>query len=194
MDQASLPSVRARTATEWAKTEHAAEQPAIDARVQAIDVAIESLKSAGVSAGGPRFGTLVHAVLADMPLAANADLIARIAAGHGRVVAATDDEVAAAAQVAAGVAAHPLWHRARQADAAGQCYRETPVTLRLGDTVIEGNVDLAFVEGDEVMVVDFKTDRDLEGALDTYRLQVQAYAAAVGTAMGKKARGVLLRV
>jgi ATP-dependent exoDNAse (exonuclease V) beta subunit len=59
---------------------------------------------------------------------------------------------------------------------------------------VEGNVDLAYVTDDEVVVVDFKTDRELDGALETYRRQVQIYAAAVGQALGKRARAVLMRV
>jgi ATP-dependent exoDNAse (exonuclease V) beta subunit len=45
-----------------------------------------------------------------------------------------------------------------------------------------------------VVVVDFKTDRELDGPLETYRRQVQAYASAVGAALGKRARAVLMRV
>lgn len=77
----------------------------------------------------------------------------------------------------------------------GACYRETPVTWRLETgAIVEGNVDLAYVAGAEVVVVDFKTDRELEGAIDRYRRQVQIYAVAVGSALGRPARGVLMRV
>jgi ATP-dependent exoDNAse (exonuclease V) beta subunit len=59
---------------------------------------------------------------------------------------------------------------------------------------VEGNVDLAYVDGDEVVVVDFKTDRELDGALENYRRQVQVYAAAIGTALQRPARAVLMRI
>jgi ATP-dependent exoDNAse (exonuclease V) beta subunit len=158
-------------------------------------VTIESAVAGGSRPGGARFGTLVHAVLADMPLAADADVVARLAEGHGRVLAATGDEVNAVKEVARAVSRHAVWRDAIRAEETGLCYRETPVTLRVdADTLIEGNVDLAFVSGDEIVVVDFKTDRELDGALDVYTRQVQTYAAAVAEAMGKKARGVLLRV
>jgi ATP-dependent exoDNAse (exonuclease V) beta subunit len=130
-----------------------------------------------------------------MPLAADANVVARLAESHGRVLAASEEEVAAAREVADAVSRHAVWREAMRADAERLCYRETPVTLRVDDgTLIEGNVDLAFVSGDEVIVVDFKTDRELDGALDVYTRQVQTYAAAIGAAMGKKPRGVLLRV
>jgi ATP-dependent exoDNAse (exonuclease V) beta subunit len=70
-----------------------------------------------------------------------------------------------------------------------------PVTWSLPDlAIIEGYVDLAYVSGAEVVVVDFKTDRELDEALETYRRQVQIYAAAVGSALGRRPRAILMRV
>jgi len=43
-------------------------------------------------------------------------------------------------------------------------------------------------------VVDFKTDRELDGALDRYQRQVRIYAAAVAAATGRPTRAVLMRV
>jgi ATP-dependent exoDNAse (exonuclease V) beta subunit len=191
VDHAKVPSIRVLTATEWVKSGSGDWGLGIDA----IGVSVESARAGASRPGGKRLGTLVHAVLADMPLDADARIVARLAEGHGRVLAATDDEVAAVKEVVDVVARHPVWQAAAKAGSEGLCYRETPVTLRIDDqTLVEGNVDLAFVAGDEVVVVDFKTDRELEGALDVYTRQVQTYAAAVGAALGKKSRGVLLRV
>ncbi len=198
VEQGSAPSVRVLTATEWVKRGTGDQGSGIGDRgsgIREIDVSVESALTGSERPAGKRFGTLVHAVLADMPLVADVEVVAGLAEGHGRVLAATDEEVAAAKAVAGAVSRHPVWRAAGRADAARLCYRETPITLRVdGGTLIEGHVDLAFVSGDEVIVVDFKTDRELEGALDEYTRQVQTYAAAVGAAMGKKARGVLLRV
>jgi ATP-dependent exoDNAse (exonuclease V) beta subunit len=197
VDEASKPSIRVMTATEWVRTAgiNQGTKGSRDQGITGIDVTIESAVAGGSRPGGARFGTLVHAVLADMPLAADADVVARLAEGHGRVLAATGDEVNAVKEVARAVSRHAVWRDAIRAEETGLCYRETPVTLRVdADTLIEGNVDLAFVSGDEIVVVDFKTDRELDGALDVYTRQVQTYAAAVAEAMGKKARGVLLRV
>ena len=84
---------------------------------------------------------------------------------------------------------------AARAEAAGQCYRETPITWRLADgAIVEGIVDLAYVTDEGMLVVDFKSDREMDGAVDRYRRQVQIYAAAVGTALNRPARGVLMRV
>jgi ATP-dependent exoDNAse (exonuclease V) beta subunit len=134
-----------------------------------------------------------------MPLtvdaAGAAGAISSLAEAHGRVFGATAAEVDAARVAAEAAARHAVMREAAQADARGACYRETPVTWRLEDgTLVEGNVDLAYLTGDEVVIVDFKTDRELEGSLDRYRRQVQVYAAAVGTSMGRPSRGVILKV
>jgi ATP-dependent exoDNAse (exonuclease V) beta subunit len=44
------------------------------------------------------------------------------------------------------------------------------------------------------VVVDFKTDRELENATDRYQRQVRIYAAAIAAATGQPARAVLMRV
>ena len=44
------------------------------------------------------------------------------------------------------------------------------------------------------VVVDFKTDRELEGELERYRRQVRIYAAAIGQATGKPVRAVLMQI
>jgi len=135
-------------------------------------------------------------VLAAVPLdPANDEAMTRLAEAHGRVLGATDDEIASAAGVVRRVLQHPVLAGAARAAAQDRCYRETPVTLRLeSGALVEGNVDLAYVEHDEIVVVDFKTDRELEGAVETYRRQVQVYAAAIGAALKRPARAVLMRV
>jgi ATP-dependent exoDNAse (exonuclease V) beta subunit len=138
----------------------------------------------------------VHALLADVPLAqADAEIVARLADAHGRVLGADAAEIAAAAEAVRRVLQHPVMRDAARAAEQGLCYRETPVTWQLATGgIVEGNVDLAYVTDEGVLVVDFKTDRELDGSLDQYRRQVQIYAAAVGSALGRPARGVLMRV
>jgi len=146
--------------------------------------------------GGARFGSLVHALLADMPLTgANDQLLATLAAAHGRLLDAEPDEIAAARATVQNVLAHPVLESAARASTAGRCYRETPVTLRTSSgTLVEGTVDLAFDDGREFVVVDFKTDRELDGARERYQQQVQIYARAIATAMGRPVRAVLMRI
>jgi len=161
-----------------------------------IDVRIEDIAGDTVRPGGARFGTLVHALLADVPLTRPDDrVVDRLAAAHGRVLGAEPEEIDAATHVVRRALEHPLFVDAARAAQQGRCYRETPVTLRLESGVlIEGNVDLAYDAGGQVVVIDFKTDRELEGALDTYRRQVQIYAHAIAVATGRPTRGVLMKV
>ena len=185
---AQAPSVVVKTATEAA----IAEVPLTNV----VDVEIERVGHGGERPGGIRFGTLVHAMLADVPLSSTAsEVVAHLAAAHGRVLGAEPSEMAAARQVVEEVLAHPLLGAAARAADQGRCYRETPVTLRLEDgALVEGNVDLAYERDGAMVVIDFKTDRELEGALDKYRRQVQIYASAVATATGRPVRAVLMRI
>jgi ATP-dependent exoDNAse (exonuclease V) beta subunit len=79
--------------------------------------------------------------------------------------------------------------------AQGGCRRETPITLTLGDgTLVEGVLDLAFLEKDAWTVVDFKTDREIERELEHYKRQVGLYALAIERATARPCDGVLMRV
>jgi ATP-dependent helicase/nuclease subunit A len=161
-----------------------------------IEVAVESVPAAESRPAGTRFGTLVHALLADLPLdLPSAAIAARLADAHGRVLGAESTEVAAANDLVSHVLAHPVLRAAAAAAAIGRCHREIPVTLRLDNgTIVEGHVDLVFEDAAGFVIVDFKTDRELEGGLERYRRQVQIYAEAIRLATGKPARGILMRV
>ena len=159
----------------------------------APEVAVIELARAALRPSGARFGSLVHAVLATVPLDEPA-AAEETAVLHGRLLGATDAEVAAAATAATATLRHPLLDRARAALARGECRRETPVAALDGGTLVEGVVDLAFRESGQWTVVDFKTDRELEEALDVYRRQVALYAALVARATGERATPVLMRI
>jgi ATP-dependent exoDNAse (exonuclease V) beta subunit len=77
--------------------------------------------------------------------------------------------------------------------------RERALVLRLEDgATVEGVVDLAFPErtagGEQWVVVDFKTDVDIAGRLDEYRVQLLLYLRAISQSTGAPARGVLMWV
>jgi ATP-dependent exoDNAse (exonuclease V) beta subunit len=195
--RAKEPSIAVITATEAAEGR-------VHADVGNIDVLVEDLSDAGDSGpvapkrseGGVRFGTLVHALLADMPLdSGESSLIEPLASAHGRVLGASPEEIDSAVAIVHRVLQHPIFADAAKAAKDGRCYRETPVTLRMeAGGIVEGFVDLAFEASGRMVVVDFKTDRELEGALETYRRQVQIYAYAIATATGLPARGVLMKI
>jgi ATP-dependent exoDNAse (exonuclease V) beta subunit len=151
----------------------------------------ESLSRPGRPAGA-RFGTLLHLVLRDIELAgagADAEALARM---HGRLLGAEPEETEAAAQAARAALAHPLMERARKAE---RCHRELPVMLRLEENrMLEGVIDLAFLEQGAWTVVDFKSDADLKARRADYRRQLQWYGAALARITGQPVRGWILGV
>lgn len=162
------------------------------------EVTVEEVASPpGARPHGKRFGALVHAVLATVPLDADAPAVEAAARLHGRVLGAPADEVEAASATALRALAHPLVARAAAAAKRGACRRECPVLLTVDGVLVEGVVDVAFREDDPAAgwtVVDFKSDVWIAGRLDEYRRQVELYARAVARATGAPARAVLLRV
>ena len=144
---------------------------------------------------GRRFGSLVHAVLATAPFDGSVEP-SDVADLYGRTLGATAVEVDAAVTVARTALAHPLLQGARAAAARGYCRREVPVSACLDDgTLIEGVVDLAYRdESGNWTVVDFKTDKELNTALESYERQVALYADLISRATGQVARPVLIRV
>jgi ATP-dependent exoDNAse (exonuclease V) beta subunit len=143
---------------------------------------------------GARFGTLVHAALAAVDLAADPDAALAATRLQGRIVGASEREIDAAAHAVVAALGHPLLRRAAHSAA---LRRETPVLLKLdGGGLAEGVVDLAFREesGGGWTVVDFKTDREIGPRLPEYAAQLRLYTEAVARATGESARGVLLVV
>lgn len=183
-------SMRVLTATAWAAD--AARDGVDEAIAASAQIEVVEIPGGGRRPKGPRFGTLVHAVLAIVPLDADADVIRRAAEVQGRLLDAKPEEVVAAASVVEAVLRHDLMARAR---AASRVRRETPITWTQQDgTLIEGVLDLAFDEGDATTVVDFKTDHELAAGEARYRAQLQKYVDAVSLATGRPARGVLFKV
>jgi ATP-dependent exoDNAse (exonuclease V) beta subunit len=144
---------------------------------------------------GPRFGSLVHVILATCALDGEAEQIRSSAELHGRILGAPADEIEAAVTTVAAALRHPLMERARKAAACAACYREIPVTLREDDgSLVEGLADLAFRENGEWIVVDFKTDQELAGAMERYRRQVAIYATAISRATSSSSEAFLFRL
>jgi ATP-dependent helicase/nuclease subunit A len=188
--QASRSTIKVQTATEFAAGAFLSEQDL--ARIQ-----IESVSRGDIERpGGRRFGALVHAVLASVDLAASTDKISLVAQAHARLIDATAAEVDAAVTTVRSALQHPLMLRAARAKAVR---REVPLQhYREDGILIEGVVDLAFQEDTPEfkgwIVIDFKTDREIEKAEDRYRAQVATYVEAIHIATGSLARGFVLVV
>jgi len=185
--QGARPSFAVQTVTEWAQRMGRDEEPS------APEVAVVDMASGVPRPVGPRFGTLVHAILATVALDAERGAVADVAAMQGRILGAPHDEIAAAETLVQAALVHPLLARAREAWRFGRCRRESPVTVvEPNGSMLEGVLDLAFEDDDGWTVVDFKTQVELTGPLARYRRQVAAYAAVVARVTGRPARAVLM--
>ena len=69
------------------------------------------------------------------------------------------------------------------------CWRELPVSIPIGDGVLDGVLDLAYETDSSLVVVDYKTDSvsgdDIAPAAARYRLQAGAYSLALSTVLGR---------
>jgi len=141
---------------------------------------------------GPRFGTLVHTILRDAPLDADREAITALARVHGRLLGATPDEIDQAIQSAEATLAHPLIAKARSA---ARLHRELPIILKLeNQKVLEGIIDLAFLDQGTWQIVDFKTDADLTTNQAHYKRQLHWYAKALSTLNNAPAHAHLLSI
>ena len=190
LEQGSVPSLRIQTATAWAV--EAATLGIDDAIAAASGIEVVHMPGAERRPRGPRFGTLVHAVLAIVPLDADEEIILRTADVQARIINSPREEVVAAAHAVRAVLKHELMVRAR---ASSRVRRETPITWMQKDgTLIEGILDLAFDEEGLTTVIDFKTDHELSAGEARYRAQLQKYVDAVAAATERRVAGVLFKV
>jgi ATP-dependent exoDNAse (exonuclease V) beta subunit len=193
--RARVPSVRVRTATSLAT------ERAFGDKLSAPPIEVVEVPRSSDRPFGARFGTLVHAILATVPLDASEKTIAAVAAAQSRILPAAirdpyaEEEVYAAVEVATALLGSPLFERIRIADRKGRCDRELPIMWKAGDgTIVEGTIDLAFEDDDGLTVIDFKTDREIAGDLSRYTQQLAVYCQALGAVRGRDPRGVLLRI
>jgi ATP-dependent exoDNAse (exonuclease V) beta subunit len=144
------------------------------------------------SVNGRRFGTLVHAMLRDVPLDASPTQIRKIAELNTRILGASPAELKAATAAVEAALKQPLFDRARVAE---RCHREYPIVLKLADGgLLEGILDLAFLEKGTWTIIDFKTDDDVAERSEQYERQLSWYAFGLRELTGKPVRPVLLSV
>ncbi len=183
-------SVAVQTVTQIAKT---AKDGAPDLQLPPTEIV--ELPRAANRPSGPRFGALVHAVLASIPLDADPSAVKHLATVHGRILGAPEEEIAAATEAVRAALAHAVFDHARQAAQQGRCRREAPIAWRdPAGLLIEGVVDLAFEQTEGWTVIDFKTDEEFRGNEPAYRRQVGMYAAAIQAVNGTPVSALLLRV
>lgn len=189
LEAGARPSMELTTATEHA------ERPDDFPDQRTIEI-LETQRDLVERPSGVRFGSLVHAVLERVPLDADRERIRALTEVQALLHQAPDEERDACVQAVASALAHDVFDRARAAQA---LRRETPLFLVHGDELVEGIVDLAFLEKDDDgepvwTVVDYKTDFALRAQREVYEHQVSLYVQAIENATATRARGVLLVV
>ncbi|HTS26151.1 MAG TPA: UvrD-helicase domain-containing protein [Bryobacteraceae bacterium] len=133
---------------------------------------------------GRRFGRVVHDILQHASTPEDALALADV---WGRRHGASELECAAAAEAAR----QALEYTVRAMPSGADRHRELPVMVRLEDgTLVDGRIDLAWSDGKQWTVVDYKTDRREQRNL----AQVRIYGLALERASGLAVRGIVLEV
>lgn len=169
------------------------------AGVKAISVGKKTVSAPGRQ-HGTEWGTVIHTLLEAAMVDGHADL-RELATSVLREQGFDDpdDHLEAALETVRSVMASPLWIRARKSS---RCLVEAPfqlpTTLPSSDgtpvtTILRGAIDLVFMEADQWVIADYKTDsvpRDqLPALVDHYKGQVEQYAQAWETITGGKVAG-----
>lgn len=156
------------------------------------DVSMVELSKDFARPKGNRYGSLVHAVLASIPLDAGHEVIEQITNLQARILQSPPEETTSAIAVVESALRHDLLRLASECERRGRCRREVPITLLENGVLLEGVVDLAFEESGSWIVVDFKTDEELKPHVERYKQQVGLYANAISLATGAPARAFLM--
>ena len=101
-----------------------------------------------------------------------------------------EEKAKEAAQMAALALAQALLQRAKKSP---HVFRELPLAGKTSSgQFLNAIVDLAFLEGDEWVVVDYKTDRDMEKQKEKYREQLGYYGELLTQFTGRKVKETYL--
>jgi ATP-dependent exoDNAse (exonuclease V) beta subunit len=151
---------------------------------EAVNVREDGPKRTGSRRAGSALGLAVHAVLqrAELDNLGDLESVAEAAAREHGVEPTRVVEYARRAAFSEPV---------REAVRSGRLWREVPVGAQVGQTLIEGTIDLLYAHSDGTLgVVDYKTDRASKSSVVThaarYELQGGAYALAVQHAVQRK--------
>jgi ATP-dependent helicase/nuclease subunit A len=123
VERGEKPSSVVRTATEWAL---AASEIAGASEVSVVDAQWH-----GKRPTGPRFGTLVHALLATVDFDDDRERVVAHGEVHARIFGAAESERDAAVETVISALKHPLLRRAAAAAREGWCRRESALIVRL---------------------------------------------------------------
>jgi ATP-dependent helicase/nuclease subunit A len=170
-----------------------ARRPAAATSPSRLEQVDDAVRSGGPGAppgraGALALGSAVHRVMELCDLGDETGL--RRLAGEVAAEIGRPDIAARTAELATA-----CWRSApaRAASAAADVHRELPVGALIEGTILSGAIDLLYRDGEEWVVVDYKTDRadDPEVLRGRYEPQGAAYALAVEAATGGTVREVV---
>ena len=75
---------------------------------------------------------------------------------------------------------------------ADKCYSEVPFTLKDGNNLWNGIIDLIYEKDGKLHIIDWKTNKDDEGLDEHYKSQLDAYKKAVKLTLGQDAEDALI--
>ena len=147
------------------------------------DVPVPAFIQEHLSFTGAALGTLMHQVVQWLPLEAQdrATIEQRLDALEERAFLTSEER--AAVDVAMLERFYASDFVRRLTSVAKRIEHEVSFTMRMDETMVDGQIDLFFETDEGYEIVDFKTDRAMNAA--RYREQLALYAQALSAARGK---------
>ena len=153
------------------------------------------------TAGGSLRGTAVHRVMECLDFAALARIDAADRAQASHFVASELERMRTSGELSeelhalvsrASITAFvqsPVAQRMALAAGRGDLYREKPFVMRHEDVLVQGIIDVFWMEADRIVLLDYKTDRvdTAETLISRYETQMKLYAEALGRVFAKAA-------
>src|SRR4030042_3682202 len=120
-------------------------------------------------------------------------LLAKMVEIEGKDLGATGHMIKRAGEMVREAINSPILQRVIKS---GNYQKEVPFTYKNNGTIFEGVMDVVFKEGNDLVVLDFKTDLvkqdDLNSKVEHYRPQAIVYSDAIKTIFGLAPKEVIL--
>jgi ATP-dependent helicase/nuclease subunit A len=139
-----------------------------------VQIETVSMTIDGNRARGRRFGSLVHSIMRDADFDSNRAMLEQLARTHAVRLDTSEEEIGSAVQIVTAMLQHPV---VSAAAGSAKARREYPFVYKDEEgKIVEGSIDLLYQQGDEWIIVDFKTG---PAGRNEYRRQVEVYARAM---------------
>ncbi len=141
---------------------------------------------------GALFGRLVHRLFEKVNWS-HPEMIFKLTEAEGKGLGVAEAMIQRAGELVKEAISSQLLQRVIQS---GNYQKEVPFTYIQEGTIIEGVMDVVFREGEDWVVLDFKTDwidkEDLEAKVKHYHPQVRIYSEAINKIFGRPPKEVIL--